>query len=116
MKFLLSLSVAAGALLGASSAFAAPTLQTISVSPSAAGLSASAPDFSFNGIRTSDFSTINLTSTGGGISALQSTGFCQSRRLIQATSRPPASMPLAGTACIWRSPGRARFRLRPVAT
>lgn len=79
MKNLFLSSVAAGAMLALSvgSASAAP----ITVSPTAAGLANPAspgvnpPDFTFSAIRTSDFSSINLRSTGPGSFFFQERGF-----------------------------------------
>jgi len=59
----IALGIVAGALF-ASAASAA--LQDVTVSPAGAGLSSNAPNFTFNGIRTSDFSSINLTQSGSG--------------------------------------------------
>jgi len=66
---------------------AAP-LQTLNVSPSAAGLS-NAPDYSFNGIRTSDFSTINLTSTGSGGFSFTESGFLPFSTFDPGNFTPP---------------------------
>lgn len=85
-----------GGLLGASalvpSAWAAPV--TLTVSPSAAGLS-NAPDYSFSGIRTSDFSSINLTSTGGGNFSFTELGFLPIASFDPGNFTPPG---LNGTA------------------
>ena len=51
--------------IGAGAASATP-LVNITVDPAAAGLTNTAPQFTFNGVRTSDFSSINLTATAGG--------------------------------------------------
>jgi hypothetical protein len=61
---------------------------TLTVSPSAAGLS-NAPDYSFSGIRTSDFSSINLTSTGGGAFSFTEKGFLPFSTFDPGNFTPP---------------------------
>jgi len=68
----IALGIVAGGLF-ASAASAA--LQNITVSPTGASLSTNAPDFTFNGIRTSDFSSINLTSSGANSFTFTEHGF-----------------------------------------
>lgn len=70
-----------------SGANAAP-LVTLTVDPSAAGLS-DATSYSFNGIRTSDFSTINLASTGGGSFSFAETGFLPIASFDPGNFTPP---------------------------
>jgi hypothetical protein len=72
----------------------AAAVVTITADPSGAGLSNAGP-FSFNGITTSDFSTINLTSTGGGNFSFTETGFLPISSLTPGTFIPPG---LNGTA------------------
>jgi len=61
-----------------SPASATPTLVDLTVSPSSSvptPLSTNAPNFTFNGVRTSDFSSINVTSLGGGNFSFTELGF-----------------------------------------
>lgn len=78
--------------LAAPAALAAPV--SLTVSPSAAGLS-DAGDFSFTGIRTSDFSSINLTSTGGGNFSFTEIGYLPIASFDPGNLTPPG---LNGTA------------------
>jgi hypothetical protein len=83
-------------LLGVSVIASANAAAVVSLTgdPAGAGLSNAGP-FSFNGITTSDFSTINLTSTGGGNFTFTETGFLPISSLNPGTFIPPG---LNGTA------------------
>jgi hypothetical protein len=73
----------------------AAALVTITADPSGAGLSNAGP-FSFNGIRTSDFSSINLTSTGGGNFSFTETGFLPIASFDPGNFTPPGLNGSAG--------------------
>jgi hypothetical protein len=68
--------------------FVGANAMTITVSPSAAGLS-DAPDFSFDGIRTSNFSSIDLSSVGGGGFSFFETGFLPIASFDPGNFTPP---------------------------
>ena len=61
---------------------------TITADPSGAGLSDAGP-FNFNGIRTSDFSSVNLTSTGGGGYSFSEVGFLPIAAFDPGNFQPP---------------------------
>lgn len=90
-----SLGLIAGLLASTTAASAAPLLQDITVSPTGAGLS-TAPDFTFNGIRTSDFSTINLMATGGGSFSFTEHGFLGIATFDPGNFTPPGLNGSAG--------------------
>jgi hypothetical protein len=73
----------------------AAALVTITADPAGAGLSDAGP-FSFNGIRTSDFSSINLTSTGGGNFSFTETGFLPIASFDPGNFTPPGLNGSAG--------------------
>jgi hypothetical protein len=73
----------------------AAALVSITADPTGAGLSNAGP-FSFNGIRTSDFSTINLTSTGGGAFSFTETGFLPIASFDPGNFTPPGLNGSAG--------------------
>jgi len=73
----------------------AAALVSITADPTGAGLSNAGP-FSFNGIRTSDFSTINLTSTGGGGFSFTETGFLPIASFDPGNFTPPGLNGSAG--------------------
>ncbi|MBN9559109.1 MAG: flocculation-associated PEP-CTERM protein PepA [Alphaproteobacteria bacterium] len=80
------------------SANAAPIAPvTITADPSGAGLSNAGP-FSFNGIRTSDFSSINLTSTGGGNYTFTEIGFLPIASFDPGNFQPPGLNHSAGAS------------------
>jgi hypothetical protein len=68
---------------------------TITADPSGAGLSNAGP-FNFNGIRTSDFSSINLTSTGGGNYTFSEIGFLPIASFDPGNFQPPGLNGSAG--------------------
>jgi len=73
----------------------AASIVTITADPAGAGLSNAGP-FSFNGIRTSDFSSINLTSTGSGGFSFVETGFLPIASFDPGNFRPPGLNGSAG--------------------
>jgi hypothetical protein len=90
-------SAALGAVLALSAVSASATpLATITVDPSTTVPALSnAPPYSFNGIRTSDFSSINLTSTGGGNYNFSEVGYLPITSFDPGNFTPPG---LNGTA------------------
>ena len=78
--------VAIGALLAAT--ITSASAANITVSPSAAGLS-DAANFSFEGIRTSDFSSIDLTSVGSGNFSFKEIGFLPIATFDPGNFTPP---------------------------
>lgn len=92
--FAKGLVLTAGLVVAVGSAVAAPVLVTITASPSGAGLS-NAANFQFDGIRTSDFSSINLTATGGGNYTFTEEGFLPFASFDPGNFTPPG---LNGTA------------------
>jgi len=81
---------AVAGLLGVSmiASASAASIVTITADPAGAGLSNAGP-FSFNGIRTSDFSSINLTSTGGGGFSFTENGFLPIASFDPGNFTPP---------------------------
>lgn len=81
---------AGGVAIGALLAFTVAPMPAIAVtvSPSSAALS-DAADFSFDGVRTSDFSSINLTSTGMGTFTFKERGFLPFATFDPGNFTPP---------------------------
>lgn len=89
-------AIAAGLLCGIALAPPASAADlSLTVSPSAVGLS-NAPDFSFTGVRTSDFASINLTFTGANTSTFTEIGYLPLASLDPGNFTPPGLNGSAG--------------------
>lgn len=85
----------------------AASIVTITADPAGAGLSNAGP-FSFNGIRTSDFSSINLTSTGGGGFSFTENGFLPIASFDPGNFTPPGLNGSTGATPYGPSDAQAR--------